>query len=216
MSPLAVILGLLALGLVPLGRSLDIPWSEGAQWALWFSLATWLLFRLVQAGMPQASGPARRRLLMLVGVVGSGIGVAWLARSGASPGIDRLVHLVVVGGAPLWMGALAVFLDLVHELCAREGLSWRQTIERGWRRSLQLRGQASKAEHWGFLLFAAWALPLTILLLEPLGRLAMQFGTACFAIPCATVMLRRFFAYSIWERVVMVLALALWVLSYRL
>lgn len=120
------------------------------------------------------------------------VGGLWALATAQLGGGTGYSHPFYVGLA-LWAAYLGPLLFAVvalhglHKLLDEEQLAWWQTVANGWRHTLNLRAETSRAEFWGFVAHCAWLWVLARLCFVPLDRWVGLF----LLVPLSTLTFRR-------------------------
>ncbi len=163
---------------------------EKLKWFLGGTLVSLALFGvgrgLLRAGVP-IIGVGVGTLASLVALLA--LGMSRLGLTGGSgynsPLYTGLAFYVAVIG-PMGFGIWALYG--LHKLLDAEDLTWWQTVERGWRRAVDIHSQTSRAEFWGFFAQLVWWWGLFNVCLKPLH---LWLG-GILLYPLLTLVVRRF------------------------
>ena len=155
--------------------------------------AAWALFFIVRlTAMRRASPAAQGALCLALAMGGSVLWLVvgrgrWYSNSSGEAGWGLLGLWIAVLSLGMAAAVLAMLMLRLHALLDDERRSWWQTIAEGWQRALQLSGNTTAGQFWGFVAFATWAWGLA----APWGQPWNQMVLAAVGLPLITVTLRR-------------------------
>ncbi len=172
------------------------------------------LFAVPSLALREAALATRARVSIALGVL---VAVPLLATvwGPGTIGGDGWANLgVVVSGLALAMGVslaviVALLLHRVHDLLAADGQTWLGVIRLGWRRAFWMFGRATKAEFWGFVLFASWAWALVV----PLGSPWTGIAGLALLVPLWSVAWRRALSLTRAEIGIALAIIATWIID---